>query len=129
MSHRLVLARLCRKVGQLDLALDEIKQAQSFGAADSALLIELGRVHEDRRELDHALDAYERAISLNQSSAEAHFRAGLVLKNLKAYAQAARMLKRAVDLNPKDPETFHQLAAVHALALVHGGLMQTAVPT
>jgi len=129
MSHRLVLARLCRKVGQLDLALDEIKQAQSFGAADSALLIELGRVHEDRRELDHALDAYERAISLNQSSAEAHFRAGLVLKNLKAYTQAARMFKRAVDLNPKDPETFHQLAAVHALALVHGGLMQTAVPT
>jgi tetratricopeptide (TPR) repeat protein len=94
-----------------------------------ALLIELGRVHEDRRELDHALDAYERAISLNQSSAEAHFRAGLVLKNLKAYAQAARMFKRAVDLNPKDPETFHQLAAVHALELVHGGLMQTAVPT
>lgn len=128
-SHRLVLARLCRKVGQLDLALDEIKQALSFGAGEAGLLIELGRIHEERRELDHALDAYEQAIGLNQSSAEAHFRAGLVLKNLKAYARAGRMLKRAVDLNPKDPEAFHQLAAVHALELVHGGLTRTAVTT
>jgi hypothetical protein len=37
------------------------------------------------------------------------------------------MLKRAVELNPKDPDALHQLAAVRALELVHGGLSRQVV--
>jgi tetratricopeptide (TPR) repeat protein len=73
------------------------------------------------------LDAYQRAIEIDPALASAHFRAGLILKDLKAYGQAARMFKRAVELAPTDSEALHQLAAVRALELVHGGIAQAAL--
>jgi tetratricopeptide (TPR) repeat protein len=84
-------------------------------------------VYEERREFKRSLDAYQRTIDLDSSHGEAYFRAGVVLKQIKAYPQAGKMLKRAVELNPKDPEALHQLAAVRALELVHGGIAQQVV--
>lgn len=127
MNYRLVLGRLCRKTGQLDRALDEMLRAQDIGRSDGRVAFELGRIYEERREFKRALDAYQRAIQLEALHGEAHFRAGLVLKQIKAYPQAGRMLKRAVELNPRDPEALHQLAAVRALELVHGGITQQVV--
>ena len=126
-SHRLQLGRLCRKAGQLDRALDELLRAQSTGYSDGQVFFELGRIYEERREFKRSLDAYQRTIDLDSSNGEAHFRAGLVLKQIKAYQQAGKMLKRAVELNPKDPDALHQLAAVRALELVHGGLSRQVV--
>ncbi len=127
LGHRMQLGRLCRKAGQLDRALDELLHAQAAGRTDGSLSFEIGRVYEDRREFKRSLDAYQRTIDLDSSHGEAHFRAGVVLKQIKAYPQAGKMLKRAVELNPKDPEALHQLAAVRALELVHGGIAQQAV--
>jgi len=126
-GHHHTLGRLARRSGQLDRALDELHKAEQLGGGAAALLLEIGRVHEDRRERSLALDAYERAIAVEPQSAEAHFLAGVALKHMKSYARACRMLKKAVDLNPKDPEAHHQLAAVRALDLVHGGLQQATV--
>jgi tetratricopeptide (TPR) repeat protein len=126
-SYRLQLGRLSRIAGQLDRALDEIVQAQRISPSDHRLALELGKIHEARREDEQALSAYTQAISLDPKSDEAHFRAGLVLKHLKAYRQAANMIERAVELNPKDPKVLHQLAAVRALELVHGGTLNSAV--
>jgi tetratricopeptide (TPR) repeat protein len=126
-SHRLQLGRLCRKTGQLDRALDELLRAQLTGYSDGQVSFELGRIYEERREFKRSLDAYQRTIDLDSSNGEAHFRAGLVLKQIKAYPQAGKMLKRAVELNPKDADALHQLAAVRALELVHGGLSQQVV--
>lgn len=126
-AHRVLVGRLARSAGQLDRALAELAQAQALGPSDSRVAVELGRVHEDRREFKRALDAYQRAIEVDPGFAPAHFRAGLILKDLKAYTQAGRMLKRAVELNPTDPDALHQLAAVRALELVHGGIPQPAV--
>ena len=127
LSHHMRLGRLCRKAGQLDRALDELLRAQAAGRADGTLSFEIGRVYEDRREYQRSLDAYQRTIDLDASHGEAHFRAGIVLKQIKAYPQAGKMLKRAVELNPKDPDALHQLAAVRALELVHGGIAQQVV--
>jgi tetratricopeptide (TPR) repeat protein len=127
-NHRLMLARISREAGHLDRALSELSQIDAGSSHDPSVAVEIGHLHEDRRELKRALDAYERAIDLDPSNAEAHYRAGLVLKNLKAYEQAGAMLKRAVELNPRSPDVLHQLAAVRALELVHGGIRQTAVP-
>jgi tetratricopeptide (TPR) repeat protein len=126
-AHRLQLGRLCRKSGQLDRALDELLRAQASGRNDGRLSFEIGRVYEERREFKRSLDAYQRVIEIDPAHGEAHYRAGLVLKQIKAYPQAGRMLKRAVELNPKDPEALHQLAAVRALELVHGGIAQQVV--
>ncbi len=126
-AHRLQLGRLSRKAGQLDRALDELLRAQSSGRDNSSLSFEIGRVYEERREFKRSLDAYQRVIDTDPTHGEAHYRAGIVLKQIKAYPQAGRMLKRAVELNPKDPEALHQLAAVRALELVHGGIAQQVV--
>jgi tetratricopeptide (TPR) repeat protein len=126
-AHHLALARLSRKAGQLDRALDEVHQAQVLDPTEPAIFLELGAIYEGRRETNEALQSYQRAIALNQRSPEAHFRAGVILKGLKSYTQAARMFRRAVDLNPKDAAAAHQLAAVRALELVHGGNLQSAV--
>ncbi|UCF60555.1 MAG: tetratricopeptide repeat protein [Anaerolineaceae bacterium] len=126
-SYRLQLGRLARIAGQLDLALDEIAQAQSISPSDHRLALELGKIHEARREDDLSLNAYTQAISLDPNNDEAHYRAGLVLKRLKEYRRAASMIERAVELNPRDPKVLHQLAAVRALELVHGGTLNSAV--
>lgn len=126
-AHRVLVGRLARSAGQLDRALAELVRAQALSPTDARVAAELGRVHEERREVKRALDAYQRAIELDPAYGPAHFRAGLILKDLKAYPQSGRMLKRAVELNPTDPDALHQLAAVRALELVHGGIPQAAV--
>jgi tetratricopeptide (TPR) repeat protein len=107
--------------------LDEILQAQRISPSDHRLALELGKIHEARREDDRSLSAYTQAISLDPNNDEAHYRAGLVLKRLKEYQRAASMIERAVELNPRDPKVLHQLAAVRALELVHGGTLNSAV--
>jgi tetratricopeptide (TPR) repeat protein len=84
-------------------------------------------VHEERRELQKALDAYRRSLSIHPEQPEANRRAGLLLKELKAYREAEEMLERAAELDPRDPNVLHQLAAVRALLLVHGGIPESAV--
>ena len=126
-AYRLAIARISREAGHLDRALSELSQIGAGTSHDPQIAVEIGRLHEDRRELKRALDAYERAIDLDPTNADAHFRAGLVLKGLKAYQQSGAMLKRAAELNPRNPDVLHQLAAVRALELVHGGIRQMAV--
>jgi tetratricopeptide (TPR) repeat protein len=126
-GHRLNLAQLFRKSGQLDQALDELTKLEQEAAADYRVPLEMGLVHRARRQWGLAQRSFERAIDLRGDSAAAHFHAGMVLKALKSYSQAAAMLQRAVDLNPHDSEALQQLAAVQALALVHGGIQNAAV--
>lgn len=126
-GHRLNLAQLFRKSGQLDQALDELTKLEQEAAADYRVPLEMGLVHRARRQWGLAQRSFERAIDLRSDSAAAHFHAGMVLKALKSYSQAAAMLQRAVDLNPHDSEALQQLAAVQALALVHGGIQNAAV--
>ncbi|MGA9531855.1 MAG: tetratricopeptide repeat protein [Anaerolineales bacterium] len=126
-SYRLHLARYFRATGQLDQSLAELTDLQTNSPGDHQVAFEMGCVHQARRQFEKALGAFERAISLRADSASAHYQAGLVLKTLKAYSRAAEMFQRAVDLNPQDSEALHQLAAVQALALVHGRVNATAV--
>lgn len=125
--YHLLLARLSRKAGQLDRALDELTKLEQKNPSNSKVLTELGLLYEDRRQYTEALDAYQRAIACNGNSSIPYLHAGVVLKHLKFYPQAGEMLRKAVDLNPQDPEALHQLAAVRALELVHGGIREMAV--
>lgn len=124
---RLALARLARKSGQLDQALADLIELQQEVADDPAVAIEVGRVHQARREFRRALNAFERAAKLDPDQAVAHFLSGMVLKEIKAYPRAADCFKRAVELDPRDTDALHQLAAVRALELVHGGMTPSAV--
>jgi tetratricopeptide (TPR) repeat protein len=121
------LARVERKSGQLDRALDLLRQAETLNPLEADLALELGQVYEARRELDHALDAYCRSAEAHPRAPEAFRRAAHVFKALKAYGEAERMLERAAELDPTDTATLQQLAAVRALEFVHGGTYRMAV--
>jgi len=126
-SFRLMLGHLARKSGQLDRALDELSRLERVDPANAHVVYELGQLYEDRRQYRDALDAYHRVMSMDNQFTNAYFRAGLVLKGLKSYSEAAAMLSKAVELEPNNPDSHHQLAAVRALELVHGGIQRAVV--
>jgi tetratricopeptide (TPR) repeat protein len=128
-GYQLLLARLSRKSGQLDRALAELSNLEQKNPTNANVLTELGMLYEDRRQYTEALDAFQRSIACNGNSSIPYLRAGVVLKHLKIYPQAGEMLGKAVELNPQDHEALHQLAAVRALELVHGGIREMAVTT
>ena len=128
-SYRLLLGRLSRKAGHLDRALDELTQLEALNPTSAPVLCELGRVLEERRQVEKALEAYLRAIASDPELAMAYFRAGVIEKQRKNYTAASDLLRQAAQLSPNNLEFHHQLAAVRALELVHGGMSQMAVST
>jgi Flp pilus assembly protein TadD len=127
-EYQLLLGRKFKESGQLDQALNVLTKASSLAPVDARIARELGDVHQARRQLTQALDAYLHAITLDPKEPAAYKQAGLILKVLKSYGQAADMFEKVVSLNPLDPDALHQLAAVRALQLVHGGMEKQAVP-
>ncbi len=126
-EYQLLLGRKFKDAGQLDQALNVLTKASSLAPVDARIARELGDVHKARRQDTKALDAYLHAITLDPKEAAAYKQAGLILKVLKSYGQAADMFEKVVSINPLDPDALHQLAAVRALQLVHGGLEEQAV--
>lgn len=121
-EYCLTQGRLCRLIGQLDQALEFLSRAKRATVDDWRIEYQLGKVYEDRRDLDLALSAYERTREIDPKNARAFYRSGLILRSMKSYDQAGQMLRKSVELNPEDREALHQLAAVRALELVHGGV-------
>jgi tetratricopeptide (TPR) repeat protein len=119
-EYRLSSARIARRAGQLDRAIDELLRAGELAPNDPRIYVETGKVYEDRREYSRALDSYRKAIALDAGALEAFYRAGVLLRSLKSYKNAGELLKRAAELAPVDQDVLHQLAAVRALELVHG---------
>ena len=119
-SFHLLLGRICRKQGHLDRAMNELLLGEKVAPANPALAMELGMVFEERRENEQAARCYERASSLEPGNPESYFRTGLLYKDMKRYDDAVAQFKQAAELAPMDADIHHQLAAVHALQLVHG---------
>jgi tetratricopeptide (TPR) repeat protein len=128
-TYRLTQARLYRKAGQLDQSLKVLRELERDEPDNADLASELGKVYEERRETDAALEAYLRAVAKNAKDIESCMRAGLILKGLKSYEHAATMFERVVTSRPNDAKALHQLAAVRALQLVHGGIETQVVTT
>lgn len=128
-EHRLALARYFRQSGQLDQALAELTALEADDPTDARIPIEIGLVHKARRQQDKALHAFQRAATIRPEIPTSHYEAGIILKGLKAYRQAAECFERVVELDPSDVDALHQLAAVQALELVHGGMGSPAVAT
>ncbi len=128
-TYRFQQGRIYRKTGQLDQALNILRELERDEPGIPGLAGELGKVYEDRRETDAALEAYLRAVALDRKDTESGMQAGLILKGLKSYEQAAEMFELVVASRPNDAKALHQLAAVRALQLVHGGIDPQVVTT
>ncbi len=125
--YRTRLAALCSELGQLDRALDELDNALELSPENMQAYALRGQIYEARKQYNLALDSYQKAITLDPDQPQPHYQAGMILKKMKAYPEAGLMLKQAASLNPHDPDILHQLAAVRALELVHGQILQPVV--
>ena len=115
----LILGRLVRRNGQLDLAVEHLSQAIDHLPDWVAPYIELGRAYHERRQYDQALQTFQQAIAIAPNDPGAYYQAGLILKETKDYTNAEMMLRKASQLNPNDISIQRQLAAIVTLNLVH----------
>ncbi len=116
----LVTGRLLRKTGQLDQAVHHLYKAKKLIDPNYEAILELGRVHHDRRQYNLALEQIQKAIDIEPEEAEGYYQAGKVLKDLKQYSQAENMLRKASKLAPNDLKIHRQLGVLVTLNLVHG---------
>jgi len=116
----LTTGKLLRNNGQLDQAVHHLHQAKKLIEPNYEAVLELGRVHFDRRQYDIALSKIQEAIDIEPDEAEGYYQAGRVLKELKQYSKAEKMLRKASKLAPNDLKVHRQLGVLVTLNLVHG---------
>ncbi|MGB2956791.1 MAG: tetratricopeptide repeat protein [Anaerolineales bacterium] len=116
----LTTGRMLRKTGQLDQAVHHLHKAKSLIDPNYEAVLELGRVHNDRRQYELALDQIQKAIEIAPGEPEGYYQAGRILKELKQYERAERMLRKASKLAPHDLKIHRQLGVLVTLNLVHG---------
>jgi tetratricopeptide (TPR) repeat protein len=114
-----LLGRLLWQAGQLDQATFQLNEATRQAPAEIEPYLDLGSVHQERRQGSLALQAYQQAIAIAPRDHRPFLQAGLVLKANRDYQGAESMLRRAADLAPNDIAIHRQLAALVALNLVH----------
>jgi len=116
----LITGRMLRKSGQLDQAVHHLHKAKKLVDPNFQAILELGRVHSDRRQYEQALDQIQKAIKIEPGESEGYFQAGKILKELKQFEKAERMLRKASKLSPHDLKIHRQLGVLVTLNLVHG---------
>ncbi len=116
----LITGRMLRKSGQLDQAVHHLHKAKKLINPNYEAVLELGRVHNDRRQYELALDQVQKAIEIAPGESEGYYQAGRILKELKSYERAERMLRKASKLAPHDLKIHRQLGVLVTLNLVHG---------
>ncbi len=116
----LITGKLLRNNGQLDQAVHHLYKAKKLIKPNYEAILELGRVHFDRRQYDLSLEKIQEAIQIEPDEAEGYYQAGRVLKELKQYSEAEKMLRKASKLAPNDLKIHRQLGVLVTLNLVHG---------
>lgn len=116
----LTTGKLLRNNGQLDQAVHHLYKAKKLIEPNYEAILELGRVHFDRRQYDQSLEKIQEAIQIEPNEAEGYYQAGRVMKELKQYNEAEKMLRKASKLAPNDLKIHRQLGVLVTLNLVHG---------
>jgi tetratricopeptide (TPR) repeat protein len=114
-----LLGRLLRRTGQLDQAVHHLSETIRLAPDFIEAYLEIGHVHQERREHNQALNAFRQAITVAPHDHRAYYLISLALKESKDYLSAEKMLRRAADLAPNDVSIHRLLGAVVALNLVH----------
>ena len=113
------LGRLLGQTGQLDQSIHQLVEALDNHPDYVEAYLELGHVHQQRRQHAQALQAFSQAIDVAPSDSRPYYYAKLTLKKSKKYLEAERMLRRTSELAPEDVSIHRLLGAVVALNLVH----------
>jgi tetratricopeptide (TPR) repeat protein len=113
------LGTLLSQAGQLDQAIHHLVQAIQANPEFIDPYLELGRVHQGRRQHNQALSTFTQAIAAAPNDARPYYHAGMALKENKDYVEAEKMLRRACELDPENVSVHRLLGAVVTLNMVH----------
>jgi tetratricopeptide (TPR) repeat protein len=114
-----LLGRLLRRSGQLDQAVHHLSETIRLSPDLIDAYLEIGHVHQERRQHNQALNAFRQAIAVAPRDHRPYYLIGQALKESKDYLGAEKMLRRATELAPDDVSIHRLLGAVVALNLVH----------
>jgi len=113
------LGSLLSQAGHLDQAIHNLVEAIHSNPDFIDPYLELGRVHQQRRQHSLALNTFNQAIAAAPNDARPYYHAGVALKENKDYLEAEKMLRRACELAPDDVSIHRLLGAVVTLNMVH----------
>jgi len=109
--------RLQGNVPSLVLHLQEWARTQSAGPDRAAILLRLGRLHEELgRDLARAAEIYELAAAEDPENQNCQRALGSVYERMRRWAQAAQCLRRQIDAVDDDQEKLTGLRRLVALA-------------
>jgi tetratricopeptide (TPR) repeat protein len=114
-----LLGRLLRRSGQLDQAVHHLSETIRLSPDLVDAYLEIGHVHQERRQHNQALNAFRQAIAVAPRDHRPYYLIGQALKESKDYLGAEKMLRLANELAPDDISIHRLLGAVVALNLVH----------
>jgi len=107
-----VLGAIYQNQGEMDLALQALKNAVLFLADDYEAQYNLGNCFYDQQQLDAAIDCYQKAIQLNPGFAQAHYNLGNAFKKQELLEQAELSYKNALRFDANNIWIFDNLAHV-----------------
>ncbi|MCW5603617.1 MAG: tetratricopeptide repeat protein [Burkholderiales bacterium] len=92
----LELGKMLAQSGELDPALEHLRQAVALAPESDEAHVALGNVHDMRGDDRAAEEGYRAALAINPGQAAAHYNLGLLLKRCGRSAEALRHLDLAV---------------------------------
>jgi tetratricopeptide (TPR) repeat protein/2-polyprenyl-3-methyl-5-hydroxy-6-metoxy-1,4-benzoquinol methylase len=114
-AYRCHLAIACRRVGDTDRAVTELRAALRIDPSLAEAHSNLGNVLLEQRELDEALASFRRALALRADYPEALNGVGEAELGLGHFEAACASLDRAVALDPTYHEAWYNRSRAHAL--------------
>ena len=106
------LARIHRRQGQLDAAIDELQRAAQISSG-SEVPIELGTTLAEASRTQEAVDVFEQVLQDNPQDARAHAGLGAAYLRNHQYREALAPLEKAVELNPNGPSARFNLGMTY----------------
>ncbi|MEJ7652316.1 MAG: tetratricopeptide repeat protein [Chloroflexia bacterium] len=112
-TYTLNIARLLRRLGDLEQARTVLEQSLRLGPGHAAAYSELGEVYMALGRRAEALLNHERALQLEPSNVEYLRTTGAALRRNDQVLDAQRHLQRAVELAPSDADVHNELGLTY----------------
>ena len=106
------LARIHRRQGELDVAVEELQRAAAISAGPEVRL-ELGTTLAEASRTEEAVSVFEEVLEANPQDARAHAGLGAAYLRSQQYAQALGPLEKAVELDPSGARARLNLAMAY----------------
>lgn len=107
------LGTACFAIGDNDGALKAFQRASQLVPQESRVFVNLGAVHNRRREFKQALDVLRKALAKNRKSADAYYNMGLAHRGLGQAKMAVNAYREAIRLAPDMAEAYQNLGNIY----------------